>query len=476
MITIQLCFLITFYHFIFIESQSENFDVKWDDELMKQDPDFKCGIQDKYQEEQSARIINGALINDNKYAWKADIFRVTFNSDDTFYKQGKCSGSVISEKVILTAAHCLCKMPKKLDKNGDPPIKNAICKEVFWKYIPKEESPEKLQLRNQNNLHNQIHYSVGPKSSLLPLKKFKKDLVANFKESIKAFIHKYEPKWWEEGTVWERMDKAKKWKNGDIGVIIDEDGLNLKAKKAIPVCLPVPNTFKNEFEVTAAGTGRVYGEYEDKTVTSCMTNEGVVRKSGTQYSNTQSGFLQCKNYDRNKKDSCTSLKDATVEKNNKESKGYTSNWLSTDVEVIFSTPNNLKIKIPNNDECESLGPKIERAKNKDFIMEDRRGDDGRGPTRIVVFDDDDKVKDWREKYRKWDRQSSPNVPYCYNLHRLHRGICETEDPLYNFGFCSSSCVLPNPVFKFWMDMKADFHDNDWYSATEGEQSKHRQLP
>ena len=102
MIRIQLCFLIAFYYFIFIEGQSENFDVKWDNELIKQDPDFKCGIQDKYPEEESARIINGALINDNKYAWKANILLVTFNSDETFHKSSKCSGSVISEKVIST--------------------------------------------------------------------------------------------------------------------------------------------------------------------------------------------------------------------------------------------------------------------------------------------------------------------------------------------------------------------------------------
>ena len=164
--------------------------------------------------------------------------------------------------------------------------------------------------------------------------------------------------------------------------------------------------------------------------------------------------------------------------NHKDSEGYTSKWLSTDVEVSFPTPNKLRIKIPNDDECESLGPKIEQAKNKGFKMEDGRGDDGRGPARIVVFDDDEKEEDWGEKFRKWfqNRQSSPTVQHCYNLHRLGRwGICETESSWYNFGFCSSSCVLSDPYLRFWMDMEAYYYENE-ISANDGYQSKHPQLP
>ena len=81
---IQLCCLISFYHFVFIESQVEKFDVEWDKEVTNNDPDLKCGIQDKYPEKKSARIINGALVNDHKYAWKADILNVIFDSDEIY--------------------------------------------------------------------------------------------------------------------------------------------------------------------------------------------------------------------------------------------------------------------------------------------------------------------------------------------------------------------------------------------------------
>ena len=142
------------------------------------------------------------------------------------------------------------------------------------------------------------------------------------------------------------------------------------------------------------------------------------------------------------------------------------------MEVSFPTSSNLKIKIPNNDKCESLGAKIKRAKPKDFTKEDERG-----PARAVVFDDDEKETDWKKKYRKLDWQNSPTVQHCYNIKRLGRwGICETDNPEYNFGFCSSSCVLPNPESAFWMDMKANYHECEYYSATGGLQSKHRQLP
>ena len=306
MIKIQLCYLITCHHFIFIESQVEKFDFEWDKELMKNDADLMCGIQDKYPEEKSARILNGALVNDHKYPWKADILNVIFNSDETYKTSSSCSGSVISEKVILTAAHCLCMTSYELDENGNPPVQ--ICREVIW-----ITSSNKLQLRNQNHLYNQIHYSIGPMSSI-NWSFLKKYPAANFEKSIKAFLYEYEPKWWEEGTKEEKLKKRLEYKNGDIGVVIDESGLKLKARKAIPVCLPVPNTFENKFEVTAAGSGKIYQQYKDnngKIITSCMTNEGLVRKTDPQYSKTQSVFLQCKNYDRKKKNSCISSSDRT---------------------------------------------------------------------------------------------------------------------------------------------------------------------
>ena len=373
MFSVQLCLLLMLTHITFTQSQNDKFDVQWDQILSKDDQDLKCGIE--FKARSSARIINGDLIPDTKYPWMAQIVNLLFYSNNTANYAYRCSGSVISEKAILTAAHCLCRQPPHIDQDDDDP--DNKCLEIFWKVSDAfRTSPEKIQLRNQNRFHNQVRYAIGSKNSLRSIYDLASDPAATFNEKIKAFIYKYEPEWWEVGTEEERTKKKRTWKNGDIGLIIDESGLDLKTKNVIPVCLPVPNSFENEFnknnfKVTAAGTGRIYDEFVDmkgRKKTSCMTNEGVARKIGLEYSNIQSVFLQCKDYDRDKKDSCTLVKDAFISTpTDNDRKAYSSKWLSTNIDVsFFPTPNpksrkDVRIKIPRDDECEHLDKKVDRA-------------------------------------------------------------------------------------------------------------------
>ena len=490
MIRIQLYFFAMFRHLIFIQSQVEDFDVTWDQELMANDQDLKCGIQDKYTAESSARVINGKMVRAEKYAWKAEILHLIFYSNNTIKTGSVCSGSVISEKAILTAAHCLCRNPSKVNASDDAP--DNICRDVYWRTAHDPKNPKKsemIQLRNQNHLYNQIHYTIGPTKYHInrKLRKLIKDPATSFRENVEAFIYKYEPTWWEKGTEEEIAKKKIYWKNGDIGLIIDKSGLDLKAKKVIPVCLPVPSTFENDFEVTAAGTGAIYEQYlnnQGKNVTSCMTTEGLARKKGTQYSSTHPEFLQCKNYDRQKKDSCVLLTSATVVKGSIEKQGYKNRYLSANMDVSFPGPKQLRIEIPKDDECWRLTTKVQQAYMQLKNQIDLKMEDGQGPYRIAVFDDDDNVKDWKEKFREWDKQSSINGQYCYNLLRVGKaGICETEDPVYKFGFCSDSCYLPDPSedydtvhqFGLYWEIKANYYENQ-ISANDEHYGKFLQLP
>lgn len=495
MFSVQLCLLLMSTHITFTQSQNDKYDVQWDQILSKDDQDLKCGIEVKARS--SARIINGDLIPDTKYPWMAQIINLLFYSNNTSNHEFRCSGSVISGKAILTAAHCLCREPPSMDSDDDDP--DNKCLEIFWKVSDAfPTSPEKIQLRNQNRFHNQVHYAIGSKNSLRSIHDLAvaDDPAAIFNEKIKAFIYKYEPEWWEEGTEEERRKRKRTWKNGDIGLIIDESGLDLKTKNVIPVCLPVPNSFrnflKNKFEVTTAGTGRIYDEYIDKKgrkKTSCMTNEGVARKIGPEYSNIQSVFLQCKDYDRDKKDSCTLVKDATIAMPpHQDMEGYSSKWLTTNIDVsFFPTPSksgkNVRIKIPRNDECQHLDGKVHAAYKKSPAVKKSiyKTEDGLGPTRIVVFDKGETDSSWQDLYRKWDRQSSPSVPYCYNLKKVAGiGICETESQSYNFGFCSISCTFNDPSDTekengaLWK-MDADYYDTE-ISAADEFYSKHLSLP
>ena len=489
----QLCLLLMLAHIKFTQSQNDKYDVQWDQTLSKDDQDLKCGIEkNKNKAPSSARIINGDLTTDTRYPWMAQIVNLLFYSNNTGNSEFECSGSVISGKAILTAAHCLCRQPTRIDNDDDDP--DNRCLEIWWKASP---SPEKIQLRNQNRFHNQVHYAIGSKNSLRSIYDLENDPAATFNAKLKAFIYKYEPEWWEVGTEEERTKKKRTWKNGDIGLIIDESGLDLKTKNVIPVCLPVPNSFENEFnknnfKVTAAGTGRIYDEFVDmkgRKKTSCMTNEGVARKIGLEYSNIQSVFLQCKDYDRDKKDSCTLVKDAFISTpTDNDRKAYSSKWLSTNIDVsFFPTPNpksrkDVRIKIPRDDECEHLDEKVDRAykklrKTKKFVF---KTEDGLGPTRIVVFDKGETDLAWKDLYKKWDKQSSPSVPYCYNLKKIAGiGICETDSQWYNFGFCSISCLFEASDEEkergaLWK-MEADYYDTE-ISAADEFYSKHLSLP
>ena len=143
MIRIQLYLFATFHHLIFIQSQVEEFDVKWDKELMAKDQDLKCGIQDKYAAESSARIINGERVNAEKYPWKAEIILLIFYSNKTIKQLSTCSGSVISQNAILTAAHCLCRNPSKVNASDDAP--DNICRDVYWRTAHDLKNPKKSE-------------------------------------------------------------------------------------------------------------------------------------------------------------------------------------------------------------------------------------------------------------------------------------------------------------------------------------------
>ena len=162
----QLCLLLKLTHIKFTQSQNDRYDVQWDQTLSKDERGLKCGIEkNKNKAPSSARIINGDLTTDTRYPWMAQIVNLLFYSNNTGNSEFECSGSVISGKAILTVAHCLCRQPPRIDKDDDDP--DNKCLEISWKLSDAfRTSPEKIQLRNQNRFHNQVHYAIGSKNSL----------------------------------------------------------------------------------------------------------------------------------------------------------------------------------------------------------------------------------------------------------------------------------------------------------------------
>ena len=299
MLRILLYLVLSLYQCVFVQCQ---IDFAWDQEMIKKDPDFKCGIENKYKPVPASkpvpkpvsRVLNGKRTSNIRYPWMVEGIRVLKSDDGKKQQVYFCGGSVISDKSILTAAHCLCTTPEQVDiKEFDSTV---ICLEE-----PDDTSATGFnEIPNQNRVVNQIHYSIGSMKIFYDIKDKLHDMTAFvFNANIKAFVYKYEPKWRREGSEEEKFMKRLKYKNGDIGLIIDTSafGLNLKANEAIPICLPSSQIFQPEFKVTAVGRGRLYNEETTprptiKKVTTCMTNEGVVKRREPQYAHIKETFLQ----------------------------------------------------------------------------------------------------------------------------------------------------------------------------------------
>ena len=227
------------------------------------------------------------------------------------------------------------------------------------------------------------------------------------------------------------------------------------------------------FDVTVVGRGIVYDENEVKTKTSCMTNEGLVKK---RFGYTQQIFLQCKDYDRtNPRDTCLNLRDAEISKNGRFKTGYKSCLLSIHAKIKFVAAKGkrirkMEVEIPNHDKCEAISQKVSDALKKLENGQDIHLKGQNEPSRIVVFDKDDEVTDWKQVYWNWKSHPHPDVPYCYNLRKVYNwhantkfGICETDSVIYNFGFCSSSCKENQPFSDpnrrgYYWEMDATYHE------------------
>ena len=459
--------LILLYNCVSIESQ---IDFEWDKKLIAIDKEYKCGIENKFRKRTSSRIINGLFTDNFKYPWMAEILLMIIKSDGTHEFSGTGAGSVISDKSILTAAHNLC-LPH--ENNGFVP--NLI--------TCLESVDNKIQ-QNQNRPENQVHYSIGSMELFgdRKLTEMEKNYQAAYKKEIKAFVYKYEPKWWDEGSDEIKKHKREFYKYGDVGLIIDDSskGLNLLANQAIPICLPSPQAFKMEnqegfdskqkgFEVTVVGRGDLYVDDDTQKISSCMTNEGVAKKRDPGNEHVQETFLQCKDKDLAHKYTCKGIKNAIVTIGSKrlDTKGYEENLISVYSKIRFvgyslKHGRKMEIDIPENDECKTLSNAItdEVYKADKDISLLWKGE----PSRIVVFNKPENLVDWDKEFFDWEKQPSPDIPYCYNLKKVAKyGICETESDKYNFGFCSSSCLKKHPLDfdgrkRFYWELKAEYRE------------------
>lgn len=456
-------------------------DIGWDDKdrLSSKDKNYRCGIKDYFKIAGESRIINGRSTSNEVYPWLSQIINYIPAQGGLF----DTSGTIISNRIILTCLHCVC----------------SNIGEDFWDVnikVSKEtcldDTSSGTQL-NQNRLENQVHYFIGNNE-------YKKGMSLHFNLNIKAYTYKYDPGWKIANK--DKFDRVGRnfFKNGDVAIVIDtsSNGLNLQQHKAMPICLPTPNSFQieninNGLPVITAGRGHRYQEgiIDDDTgelITSCFTNEGLVAKKGVVYEGAQNKFLSCKDSfgdsfrdDLNKPqdDVCLPLSNAKVsikDKSAVNAKNVKS--ISTDSMVTFfrfSSRNiaytghkdRLTIRPPQNDKCEDYWLLAEQSLKE---LKDRHGigiikpnDFTSKPDRIMVLNSLNFFHGKSDQYiMQYLKSNIPNVGVrCYNLQKLaQHGICETDDAKYPWGFCSPSCSKSQTIedSRQYEKMDAKYHE------------------
>jgi len=448
------------------------FDTEWDSELQKRNPEYKCGIkntnEDYEQSGSSARIINGRPTTTKTHPWVAEIFMTVPDPtvpDDKALRIAGSSGTIISNTAIMSCLHCVCaqilgaladyiedhkyvNLPEFIiDFPKD--IHNCLGSIRDGKYPP-----------NQNRKENVINYHIA--SDPLPTSDAEWfQWIGTYRDNIKAFIYQYDPEW---NLKKARLKQASNgfvgnellyFKNGDLSIIIDVNGLKLKPRISAPACLPLPNSFQGDtvyrrVNVVVAARGTNYMEFEttytNKKYSTCYTNEGLVPDNDKTKPPYEHLFLQCKDYMRlpngsPNHDVCIKMEKATLNGNIRDQTEFQS--ISTDSTIVIpSGGSSYNIITEPDDKCNEYWQKAKAWGAPGITNTARRHDIEDDIDILIVLDSDKSTENWMKESKDWLDNGTGTGTRCYNFKKLAKnGICKTESTRYTWGFCSRSCTI-----------------------------------
>ena len=451
------------------------FDEEFDKELQTRNQHLKCGIKGSDQGNTHypgthARVINGKETTSRIYPWAAQIFLfVQLKGAKDFSVSS--SGTMISNKAIISCAHCICRtILWAIDNLVElmkhyPTTSTATAKKALAEWHTCLQAKEgDMHPVNQNRPNNIISYRIGSDVALINQEHWER-LISQYNPKIQAFLYGYDFTWNMKkfGQHMNDLSSGKVGyrsflKHGEISLIIDESGLSWQPRITWPICLPIAKSFdanknaKNKgIDVMVVGSGDRYEEYFDEkkkeTHSSCVTNEGMVRDP--KHGNTPHVFIPCKDYKRSAEDSpnldvCIPIEKATLNGQTFNSRTFQS--MSTDAKITFDDQSNsYNIEDSNSDKCNSYWKKAEESlkrmeKGKRMKLQGNHKTD---PVRIIVLDTEKSTANWKGEYNEWVVKGKGPGIRCYDFQQLAaNGICKTESIQYPWGFCGRSCAVP----------------------------------
>ena len=403
------------------------------DEYLMSTLNVECGKSPGFSTSSSSRIING-IPAAQAYPWIADV--VNFASWDPTSQPSQdvrpsmCGGSLISDRVVLTAGHCVCigilhpKDEEDLKKEG------LIVPETCLKNTGNFDI-------NQNRKYvNEIHVIVGERTidtaELLSEQ-------PQFDPSIHAYLYEYaKPDNYDD--MFHTFSK-----NGDIALIVNDYKPFYKATRQpniVPICLPSPDAFnENKFTVTTAARGSRYEASRLDDITgnripsSCTTNEGT-KPTNENLSNRN--FLPCK----------------TSQKPTEEIYGgeYCSNFLQDNAVNSFSihddlelSSNEWKFKNGFSKSCNNYYRKAKEIYARHKVLENGVS------IKTGRTEFDEKVERFEIQNKNDEGVLLETIETCYNVKALGQyGICQIDENNspsgFQWGFCSRTCRTPDRKF------------------------------
>ena len=353
----------------------------------------------------NGRIINGITCG-KFYPWMVGIHRGNKQAHSALKVPRYTTGSIVTDKAIITCGHCICNEQKPSKLNN-------------YMTVTCPQNPTEIN-DNLNKIGlNEI--TVVLNTPVLPKAKHNWP----FDENLEAFLYKYE------------KDEKFFSKNGDLGLLFKNRGFAPKSN-LVPICLPSPDTYdeSNEIRVKLAGWGLQYDREKEvgKEKSSCQTNEGVIidGKEPLPPFEDRSVFLECKFKDPGKAACFNVLNE------NKINTFSTSTDMTKIVKAVTKEDQTKAFEnILQSISFKSCNKYLEVAKDT-WIKEMKESN------KLDTKDSNLLLSIFNKKISRieiWDEKSK--IETCYNVANLGKfGICETTDKsAVSWGFCSKTCHI-----------------------------------